>query len=94
MPTVEERRLLRELTGFGLADCRSALLAADDFGGDVIVALAAVEADGLAIHVKGDRADWIRSRAPGIADRWRAESPALDEFFPKPAGRPGPAPSP
>ena len=94
MPTVEERRLLRELTGFGLADCRSALLAADDFGGDVIVALAAVEADGLAIHVKGDRADWIRSRAPGIADRWKAESPALDESFPKPAGRPGPAPSP
>jgi hypothetical protein len=94
MPTVEETRLLRELTGFGLADCRSALLAADDFEGDVIVALAAIEADGLAIHIKGDRAAWIRSRAPEIADRWRAKSPALDESFPKPAGRLGPAPSP
>lgn len=94
MPTAEEARRLRDLTGFGLADCMRAFLAASDFEGDVVVALAAIDANGLAIHVKGDRAAWVRSRAPGIAKRWRAASPALDEAFPKPTGRPDPTPSP
>lgn len=86
----EKVRLLRDLTGFGIMDCRRAFSTAEAFGGDVVAALAAIDRNGLAIVVRGDRDAWAASGAPEHAARWRASMPGLDEAFPLPSG-PAPA---
>lgn len=80
--TAEEVRLLRRLTGSGVVDCRRAFETADQFGGDVVTALAAIHRSGLAVLVKADRDAWNRSGAAQQAERWRAAIEGLDEAFP------------
>lgn len=83
--TAEQVRTLRDLTGFGILDCKHAFETADAFEGDVVAALAAVHRKGIAVHVKGDRAAWVAAGAAGQAARWRGSMPGLAEAFPLPA---------
>ncbi len=91
-PTAERCRLLRELTGMGLMGCRKALTLAEgpEFDGDVVLAVAYLEASSHAIHVKGDRharnLSFARDRAPGLRERL----PDLDAAFPSPGLPPKP----
>lgn len=75
-------RRLRNLTGFGMPDCRRAFETADACGGDVLVALARLHRAGIAIHRKDDRDAWNIGGAAAQADRWRAAIPGLKEAFP------------
>lgn len=84
----ERVRTLRDLTGFGIMDCRHAFETADDFDGDVVAALAAVHRKGIAVHVKGDRGGWVAAGAAEQAARWRETMPGLVEAFPLPADVP------
>lgn len=91
-------RRLRDLTGFGLTDCRRAFDSAEACGGDVLVALAVLHRAGIAIHRKDDRDAWNLGGAAAQADRWRAVIPGLKEAFPPrtagvPATRPVPFPA-
>lgn len=85
-PDADEVRRLRDLTGSSLMDCRRAYEMAEEFGGDVVVALAVLHRAGISIHHKGDRAAWNRSGAAAQADVWRAAIPGLDDGFPAPCG--------
>ena len=82
-------RRLRDLTGFGMPDCRRAFETADACGGDVLVALAVLHRAGTAIHRKDDRDAWNLGGAAAQANRWRAAIPGLKEAFPpRAAGAP------
>lgn len=82
--TAEQVRTLRDLTGFGILDCKHAFETAAAFDGDVVAALAAVHRKGIAVHVKGDRAAWVAAGAAGQAARWRGSMPGLADAFPLP----------
>jgi hypothetical protein len=87
MVTATNAKLLRELTGMGLMDCKSALEIAgtEEFAGDVVLGVAYVASSGLAVHVKGDRHAWVLSRARDQAIRLREGSAELDQAFPVPS---------
>lgn len=90
--TAERCKRLREATGLGLMACRKALMLAEgpEFDGDVVLAVAYLEAASYAVHVKGDRNAWnlscARERAPGL----REGLPELDAAFPAPRSAPAP----
>lgn len=86
--TAEQVRTLRDLTGFGIMDCKHAFETAEAFDGDVVAALAVVHRKGIAVHVKGDRTDWVAAGAAAQAARWRETMPGLVEAFPHPADVP------
>jgi hypothetical protein len=81
-PDADEVRRLRDLTGSSAMDCGRAFEMAEEFGGDVVVALAVLHRAGIAIHHKGDRDAWNRKGAPAQAECWRASIPGLAESFP------------
>lgn len=76
-------RRLRDLTGFGLTDCRRAFETSEACGGDVLVALAVLHRAGIAIQHRGDRDAWNRSGAAAQAEVWRAVIDGLDDAFPR-----------
>ncbi|MGU3404908.1 hypothetical protein [Methylobacterium brachiatum] len=85
----DEVRRLRDLTGSSAMDCRRAFGMAEEFGGDVVVALAVLHRAGIAIQHKGDRDAWNRQGAAAQAECWRAAIPGLAESFPpRSAGAP------
>lgn len=90
--TAERCKRLRETTGMGLMGCKKALTLAEgpEFDGDVVLAVAYLEAASYAVHVKGDRHAWnlscARERAPDLRERL----PDLDAAFPAPDSNPTP----
>lgn len=91
--TAERVRTLRDLTGFGIMDCKLAFERAESFGGDVVAALAAIHRNGIAVAMKGDRAAWAAAGACEQAARWRETVAGLAEAFPPPTdAQPAPRP--
>lgn len=82
--TASDIKALREFSGVSLDTCKRALEMAqsEKFGGDVIWALAALDADALAVSVKGDRDAWNARHGAETAKRWRERCPELNEKFP------------
>jgi len=85
-------RLIREHAGIGLMEAKRALILAEesDFAGDVILAVAYLDAAGFAVHVKGDRHAWNLDRARERTAGLRERHPELDEAFPLPSASPAP----
>lgn len=79
-------RLVRDLTGMGIMDAKRAvnLAAADDFAGDVVLAVGYVYASGLAVMVPRGRHAWNLAKGAEVAERLRREHPELDAAFPLP----------
>jgi len=90
--TGDNVRLVRDLTGHGIMDAKRVieLAGTEEFGGDVVLAVAYVNASQYAIMVHGDRHAWNMAKALERVDGLRERCPELDAAFP----RTGAAPSP
>lgn len=90
--TADNVRLVRDLTGHGIMDARRVieLAGTDEFGGDVVLAVAYVDASQLAIMVHGDRHAWNMAAALKRVDGLRERCPGLDAAFPRPGTAPRP----
>ena len=68
--TADDVRKLRDVTGAGLPDCKRAL---ERSGGDLPLAAGYLRMDGLAVHIRGDRAAWEDAGAQKWAEQYRAD---------------------
>lgn len=91
---IHHLKILREHTGLGMFDCRRAMEMAltPEFGGDVMLAVAYIDENAIAVAYKGDRHTVVLGKAGPVADRLRARYPALDAAFPKPTPQTEPTP--